>query len=458
MNSESTSEEEEDDDDESTSRISASEGNMNGIITHTKQPPPKRTVDQKKQNAKLFETLKYSNDDDENDSDDVDNDHEYDESDHSVKDDDMNDDHPSSDEDDDSRSEFDDDNEDDNEDDRSDHEGKEKGNRSNNDKLLHLPLNERLRHIQMEQGINQSFKEQRKRKYEQSQTVKEQILQKKQERSNGAIIDDTKQSDKTKKKSKHAPTVMSSKRSDFYHRQRLDIQGGGISAIGTNVQAHANVYKGRDPRSMMDGAINDPKSNNNSKRGGKKLLETIKGTSNNMNDYQYEDYAFIQEMRNVEIQKLQKRIKARQVTGRKGQEQRRRYNIQNDDDGLMDDQRELHRLQQEKANFERKQLDIATKRSVQQKLRESNVQRQRNHTNEADIETIHQNNDDDTAYQNHASSVSKYVPKVRELKRMYMETKYDLLSQQQKGKNTIDKMILKKHIKNKSKDSKKHRI
>jgi rRNA biogenesis protein RRP36 len=317
----------------------------------------------------------------------------------------------------------------------------------------------------MEQGINPTYKEQRKRKYEQSQqqiqTVKDQILHKKQE-SNIGNTDATTQSDKSKKKSKHAPTLMSSKRSEFYHRQRLDLQGGGVSAIGTNIQAHTNIYKGRDPRSIIDvtaSSTNDQKYSH-SKRGGKKLLESIKGTSNNMNDHQYEDYAFIQEMRNEEMQTLQKRIKARQLTGRKGQEQRRRYNVQNDDDGLINDQRELHQLQQEKANFERKLLDIATKRAVQQRLRETNVTRRHNHTNEVASETGHQIDDDndDDVHHPPTQKSSKYVPKVRELKRMYLETKYDLLSQQQKGKNTIDKMILKKHIKNKSKDSKKHHI
>ena len=162
-------------------------------------------------------------------------------------------------------------------------------------------------------------------------------------------------------------------------------------------------------------------------------------------------------MRNEEIQALQKRIKARQQTGRKGQEQRRRYNVQNDNDGLIDDQTELHRLQQEKANFERKQLDIATKRAVQQRLRENNVKRQRISTDEVDNETRHEIIDNDDTHRPRPHS-SKHVPKVRELKRMFLETKYDLLSQQQKGKNTIDKMILKKHSKNKSKDSRKHHI
>jgi hypothetical protein len=341
-----------------------------------------------------------------------------------------------------------------------------------------MPISERLRHVQMVQGINPIYKEQRKRKYEQSQkqqirAVKEQKLHQQHDRYNKNDTTDTSTaipSDQTKKKSsKHAPKVMSSKRSDFYHRQRLDIQGGGIAAMGTSIQAHTNVYKGRDPRSMieMTTSLTNNTKNNHNQRGGKKLLETIRGTTN---DYQYEDYAFLQEMRNEEIQKLQKRIKARQLTGRKGQEQRRRYNIQNDDnDGLMEDKKELHRLQQEKANFERKQLDIATKRAVQQQLREGTVVKQKQHhpTSKIDTESRHTMDDHDNVSDHHSqispplprrTAGSKFVPKVRELKRMYLETKYDLLSQQQKGKNTIDKMILKKHKKNKSKDAKKHYI
>ena len=371
-----------------------------------------------------------------------------------------NDDHSDDDDDDDgsssSRSEFEDDDQDvDNE---SDDEVHDKKIKVNDDQLRHIPISERLRHIQMEQGINQNYKEDRKRKHEQSQqviqTVKEQILRKNQGRKNDDTNPGTKQSmntnhEKSKKKSKHAPTLMSSKRSDFYQRQRLDLQAGGVSAIGTNIQAHTNVYKGRDPRSLIDVTTSSTNQSNN-KRGGKKLLETIKGTSNSAN--QLEDYAFVQEMRNEEIQTLRKRIKARQITGRKGQEQRRRYNVQNtDSDGLIEDQRELHRLQQEKATYERHQLDVATKRAVQARLRESNPKRQRDDTDEAEV--------DIKAAQDHApAQSSKYVPKVRELKRMYMETKYDLISQQRQGKNTIDKMILKKHKRNKSKDSKKHHL
>ena len=96
-----------------------------------------------------------------------------------------------------------------------------------------------------------------------------------------------------------------------------------------------------------------------------------------------------------------------------------------------------------------------TKRVVQQRLREGNATR---HTSEADTEN---DNEVQQRYQPQSTqqqSSAKYVPKVRELKRIYLETKYDLLSQQKKGKTTIDKMILKKHRKNKSKDARKQHI
>jgi ribosomal RNA-processing protein 36 len=305
--------------------------------------------------------------------------------------------------------------------------------KADDDEIRNLPLGERLRR-QMEQGSNSNinWKEIRKDKHMNSMKQIQNV------ELNSDMTKNTK-----KKKSKHAPTEMSSKRKDFYFRQKLDIHSGGCSSIGTSINVHSNIYKPRDPRSTVtesnsNAMTKQQQQQRNTSRGGKKLLQTLK----ERNDHQIEDYAFLQEMRNNEIQTLQKKIKAYQMTGRKGQEHRKRYNCNTSNDGLVEDQKLLHQLLQEKSNYERKQLDIDTKRIVQETIHKKR-KRDSNDSN-----TIL---DDD--HNNHSSS-TKYVPKVRDLKRIYMETKYDLLQQQKGGQHKIDKMIYKKHLKNKSKDAK----
>jgi rRNA biogenesis protein RRP36 len=347
--------------------------------------------------------------------------------------------------------------------------------------IRHLPIGERLQR-QLEVGVaavqhynNNNNKDNRraqpKQTSTQSQAVQLPPLATSSKQRNETPIDNptTKITNGTRtlKSKKHAPTEMSSKRKDFYNRQRLDLQGGGVAAIGTNLQVHANLYKGRDPRSST--AIDTTASTTatsayggpfQKQRGGKQLLESIRGGNNNTSlydDRHNDDYAFLQDMRNTEIRTLQKRIKARQLTGRKGQEHRKRYNVQQQvdghDDGLEEDQKELHRLQQDKATFERRQLDIATKRAVQQTIRQE--QHRKRQRIEVDSSTTTKSTTTATNKGQQQRPSQKYVPKVRELKRMYMETKYDLLSQQPGGKGKVEKMILKKHSKNKTKDSRK---
>jgi ribosomal RNA-processing protein 36 len=328
--------------------------------------------------------------------------------------------------------------------------------------MRHLPLGERLRRNVEQGNTSVEWKIQRRERYEKSaqfvHSVKQQMLEARDGHKNNNDIQRSSSKNKAKgetntasiksengkqsnsqgkKKSKHAPTEASSKRSDFYLRQRLEIQSGGCSAIGTSVNVHTHRYKPRDPR-MDPTTSTDNQANLDTKRGGKQLWQTIKNSTMS----NHEDYAFIQDIRKTEIASIQKRIKARQMTGTKGQEHRKRYGVHcDDDDGLVHDQSELHRLLQEKAAYERNQFDISAKRAVQQTL--VSKTHKDSQVNDNSMKTSDNVN----------RPQSRYVPKQRELKRMYMEAKYDLL-QQQGGNHAIDKVITKRRKKNKSKDAK----
>jgi ribosomal RNA-processing protein 36 len=203
-----------------------------------------------------------------------------------------------------------------------------------------------------------------------------------------------------KKKSKHAPTEASSRRRDFYLHQQFHRVGS--VAVGTSVDVHAHRYRPRDPREMP-----------------------AEGTGNTQHP---EDYAFLQEMRIQEIANLQRRLQARRCTGNRGQEQRKRYGIRHDDtEGLQQDQKELHRLLQEKAAYERQQLDRAAQQAVRQNWK---------------------------AAAGESTAARQYRPKQREWKRMYMEAKYDLLQEKKGGSATIDQMLEKRRKKQKSRHSK----
>jgi ribosomal RNA-processing protein 36 len=262
------------------------------------------------------------------------------------------------------------------------------------DDLRHLPLGERLKR-QLEKG-NGKVRNVPKNHGEKSFHPNA---------KNGARSSDG----ALKKKSKHAPTEASSKRRDFFLRQQFHKVGS--VAVGTSVDVHAHRYKPRDPREMpADG------------------MGSSSGRPSTIPQHP-EDYAFLQEMRTKEIATLQRRLQARQLTGNRGQEQRKRYGIRHDDaEGLQQDQRDLHRLLQEKAAFERQQLDRAAQQAVRENLKA-------------------------VAGEN-STAARKYRPKQRELKRMYMEAKYDLLQEKKGGSATIDQILEKRRKKLKSKHSK----
>ena len=195
------------------------------------------------------------------------------------------------------------------------------------------------------------------------------------------------------KKSKHAPTEVSSKRADFYNR-RFDLNESGI---GVEIGKHR--YKPVDPRgSNLAGHLD------------MEHFET--------------NYAFLQEMRQKEIALLKKRISARKRTGRKGTERRRRLGLTNDDSTFEQDQEALKKLLHEKAEFERRQVDRASHRAVKHKLQEEVAEGKR----------------------------GVFFPKRKELKRMHLEAKYDEL-RKRGGDKAVEKAVEKKRRKDKSKDA-----
>ena len=195
------------------------------------------------------------------------------------------------------------------------------------------------------------------------------------------------------KKSKHAPTEVSSKRADFYKR-RFDLNENGI---GVEIGKHR--YKPVDPRvSNLTGHLDL--------------------------DHFETNYEFLQEMRQKEISLLRKRISARKTTGRKGTEQRRRLGLINDASTREEDQEALKKLMHEKAEFQRRQVDRAAHRSVKKNMQEKVVE----------------------------GKGGVYFPKRKELKRLHFEAKLDEL-RKRGGEKAVEKAVEKRRKKGKSKDA-----
>ncbi|ACI64831.1 predicted protein [Thalassiosira pseudonana CCMP1335] len=196
-----------------------------------------------------------------------------------------------------------------------------------------------------------------------------------------------------RKKSKHAPTEMSSKRRDFFARKPdLNSSGVGIS-IG------ANRYKPRDPR-----------------------MVTLSGHLDQ--DTFDKRYGFLDEMQDQEIETLKKRVNARQIKGRRGTRARRKLGI----DGfgnLEEDKEELTRLTQERAERKRAQVTRAAKRSVKKKIR------------------------DDVA----SGKRGAYYPKRNELRKMEVEARFEEI-RKRGGDEAVDKAIAKRRKKNVAKSHK----
>jgi hypothetical protein len=196
------------------------------------------------------------------------------------------------------------------------------------------------------------------------------------------------------KKSKHAPTEASSKRSDFYATLRQTQIGG----VGTGIDLGAHRYQPKDPRiSNLHGHLQE--------------------------DHFQQNFAFVQDLRKNEIKTIQRNIHAWKMPGKKGQQLRRKFGLTGSNASLQQDQERLKQLRHEIAEWERQEIERAAHRSVKQKL------------------------------QDQAATTGKfYFPKRRDLRKMQDEAKMQEL-RKRKGEGAVEKVLAKRRKKNKSKDA-----
>jgi ribosomal RNA-processing protein 36 len=202
-----------------------------------------------------------------------------------------------------------------------------------------------------------------------------------------------------RKKSKHAPTEVSSRRRDYFARGRPDLNSSGIG-----VTIGANRYRARDPRTVsLSGHLD---------------ADAFAGR-----------YGFLDEMQEGEIETLKRRVSAWKTSGKKGQKERKRLGIVATGGGggstLEADTEELTRLLQERA--ERKRADVvrAARRTVKEKLKKG------------------------VATGKHGA----YYPKRSELRKMEAEAKFEEIKKRG-GDEAVDKAIAKRRKKNVAKEAK----
>ena len=101
---------------------------------------------------------------------------------------------------------------------------------------------------------------------------------------------------KKKKRSKHAPTEVSSKRKDYFNRGAPVLQNSGVS------MKTPGLYKPRDPR-----------------------MQSLSGyLDETLFDHRY---GFLEDIQDKEISDLREKIKAQKMTGKKGRKMRKRHGI-----------------------------------------------------------------------------------------------------------------------------------
>jgi len=143
-----------------------------------------------------------------------------------------------------------------------------------------------------------------------------------------------------KKKSKHAPTSASSKRTSFFQRGAPDLNSSGIG-----VEIGANRYKPRDPRQQS--------------------------LSGHLDQTVFEKrYGFLEEIQDKEIEATKQRCRAWKATGKKGQKLRRKLGLTSGENNAEEDQAELTRLLQERSGRIDSKVKTAAKRAVKKKLQE----------------------------------------------------------------------------------------
>jgi ribosomal RNA-processing protein 36 len=249
-----------------------------------------------------------------------------------------------------------------------------------------LPLHERLK-LKEDQGL--SLRGVRARKSRALEVASQRLAKFNNQKADD---DDDDETQSKKKKSKHAPTEVSSKRSDFFKRGAINLNESGI---GVEIGAHR--YKPMDPR--------------------------VSSLSGHLNEEQFEqNFAFVEEMRNKEIAQLKKQIQARKVSGQKGQKRRKRLKMSGG--SLEEDQEKLHAMVGEKSEIQRRKINRAAKQSVKKKMRDEVADGTR----------------------------GAYFLKRKEKKRMELEAKFEVI-RDTGGDKAVEKMLAKKRSKNKSRDA-----
>mmetsp|Transcript_4822 Transcript_4822/g.13951 ORF Transcript_4822/g.13951 Transcript_4822/m.13951 type:complete len:418 (+) Transcript_4822:74-1327(+) len=239
-----------------------------------------------------------------------------------------------------------------------------------------------------------SFKELKQRKKDQQKNSdgKDQVDKQRQRSTNDGATKPK------KKKNKHKPTEVSSKRADFFGRGARRLNESGL---GVDIGAHR--YKPMDPR-----------------------LSTLSGHFDE--DRFHSNYEFLEEMRNKEIGQVRKRIAAHKATGNKGNRKRRKLGITQADGShsstLEEDVARLKSLTQARADLERRKIDRAAKQSVKRKIRE-------------DVES---------------GKSGAYYLKRKEKKRLELEARFEEI-RKLKGEKGVEKILEKKRKKNKSRDA-----
>jgi ribosomal RNA-processing protein 36 len=210
----------------------------------------------------------------------------------------------------------------------------EEGKNSEHGSDEDLPLHERVQRKE-ERGL--SMHKSRERKSKALKVASKRLAKLKTEKADDD--NDNGQPAAKRKKSKHAPLEVSSKRSDFYRRGAPRLNESGL---GVDIGAHR--YKPLDPR--------------------------MSNLSGHLDEEQFErNYGFLGEMHNKEMKQLKKQIAARKVTGKKGKVLRHRFKgIAGA--SLEEDEERLKQMKQEKADLARRKLDRDAKTTVKRKIRD----------------------------------------------------------------------------------------
>mmetsp|Transcript_40334 Transcript_40334/g.62008 ORF Transcript_40334/g.62008 Transcript_40334/m.62008 type:complete len:363 (-) Transcript_40334:33-1121(-) len=255
-----------------------------------------------------------------------------------------------------------------------------------------LPLHERIRNKEQRGLAMQEIRERKSKALKMAGKRLADLKRKKSSTNNQNTPTEKEVPKKKTKKSKHAPTEVSSKRADYFRRGVPKLNESGVG-----VEIGANRYKAVDPRtSNLHGHLSEEQFEKN--------------------------YEFLEEIRNKEISALKKQIAARKVTGKKGTKIRKRLNMGGG--SLAEDQEKLTSLKQQKAEFERRKIQRSAKQTVKRKIRDDVAEGKR----------------------------GVYFLKRKEKRRLEMEAKLDEL-RKRGGEKAVDKAIERRRQKNKSRDA-----